>query len=34
MIEDDGSITCPDCHESLNDFIYPLVEFHTHKVAP
>jgi hypothetical protein len=24
------SVTCPTCHRSLNEFIYPLVEFNPH----
>lgn len=31
VIEDDGSITCAECGQSLNDFIFPLIELHPHK---
>ncbi|HEY0429561.1 MAG TPA: hypothetical protein VGC76_17405 [Pyrinomonadaceae bacterium] len=31
MFEHDGSITCPVCNISLNEFIYELIELHFHK---
>ena len=33
MIESDGVVTCSQCGESLNEFIFDLVEFHPHLAA-
>jgi rubredoxin len=34
MIATDGSVTCPSCGGLLNDFVYPLIEFHPHRNVP
>lgn len=33
MIAKNGSVICPDCGGLLDDFVYPLIEFHPHRGA-
>jgi rubrerythrin len=33
MIEADHSLTCPLCHQSLNEFVFLLIELHPHKAV-